>query len=78
MRRRTFLYQLAGAAVAAALPGPTPSFAAPRRRGGLPPHVLLIMADDLGYGDLGVTGRTDYRTPVLDQLARAGAQLTQA
>src|SRR3989337_3008899 len=48
--------------------------AAPRRR----PNVVLIMADDLGYGDLGVTGRTDYSTPVLDRLAREGVQLTQA
>jgi arylsulfatase A-like enzyme len=36
------------------------------------------MADDLGYGDLSLTGRTDYRTPVLDALARQGTVLTQA
>jgi arylsulfatase A-like enzyme len=39
---------------------------------------VFIMADDLGYGDLGFTGRKDYTTPRLDQLARAGVQLTQS
>jgi arylsulfatase A-like enzyme len=77
MDRRRFLHSLAGAAAVAALPSSRASWAAGPR----PPHrpnVLLIMADDLGYGDLGVTGRTDYRTPVIDQLARAGVQLTQS
>jgi arylsulfatase A-like enzyme len=78
MRRRTFLQHVAGAAMAASLPGALPAFAPRRHRGGLPPNLLLIMADDLGYGDLGVTGRTDYRTPVLDGLARAGMVLTDA
>jgi arylsulfatase A-like enzyme len=78
MRRRTFLQQLVGAAMAAALPGSLPAFGARAPRGSPRPNLLLIMADDLGYGDLGVTGRTDYRTPVLDGLARAGAVLTQA
>ena len=36
------------------------------------------MSDDLGYGDLGITGRTDYATPVLDGLAREGVRLSQA
>ncbi|HEU4883903.1 MAG TPA: sulfatase-like hydrolase/transferase [Longimicrobium sp.] len=77
MDRRRFVQSLAGAAVLAAVPGCGTSPAArpgPRRR----PNVLLIMADDLGYGDLGVTGRTDYSTPVLDRVAREGVQLTQA
>jgi arylsulfatase A-like enzyme len=77
MDRRRFLHSLAGAAAAAALPSPLGSWTARRPARHLP-NVVLIMADDLGYGDLGVTGRADYRTPVLDQLARAGVQLTQA
>ncbi len=36
------------------------------------------MADDLGYGDLSITGRSDYRTPAIDGLAREGVTLTQA
>src|SRR5262249_3117937 len=34
------------------------------------PNILFILADDLGYGDLSCYGRPDYRTPVLDDLAR--------
>ena len=41
-----------------------------------PPNVVLIFADDLGYGDLGFTGRTDIRTPHLDRLARDGMRFT--
>src|SRR6266853_1526640 len=38
------------------------------------PNVLFILADDLGYGDLSCYGRPDYRTPVLDGLARQGVK----
>jgi len=41
-----------------------------------PPNFLFILADDLGYGDLGCYGAPDCRTPHLDQLAREGVQLT--
>lgn len=41
-----------------------------------PPNVIVILADDLGYGDLSCYGSTLNRTPVLDQLAREGARLT--
>jgi len=40
-------------------------------------NVVLILADDLGYGDLGCYGAADSATPHLDRLARDGAQLTQ-
>ena len=43
--------------------------------GGTRPNIALIMADDLGYGDLGVYGATDTRTPNLDRLAREGTRL---
>src|SRR5215470_12253520 len=46
---------------------------APRR-----PNVLFILADDLGYGDLSCYGRPDYRTPVLDGLAKQGIQFMSA
>ena len=32
-----------------------------------PPNVLLIQADDLGYGDLSAYGQTQFRTPALDR-----------
>ncbi|HJM56617.1 MAG TPA: sulfatase-like hydrolase/transferase [Planctomycetota bacterium] len=40
------------------------------------PNVVLIMADDLGYHDLGSYGHPKIRTPFLDQLARDGLRLT--
>lgn len=39
------------------------------------PNVLIIVADDLGYADLGCTGATDIRTPNLDRLAATGVRL---
>jgi arylsulfatase A len=40
------------------------------------PNVVLIMTDDLGYGDLGSYGAPDIRTPHIDNLARDGVRLT--
>jgi N-acetylgalactosamine-6-sulfatase len=40
------------------------------------PNIVLIIADDLGYGDLGCYGCTDIRTPVLDHLATQGVRFT--
>ena len=42
------------------------------------PNVILIVADDLGYGDLGCYGQTKIRTPNLDRLAAEGLRFTQA
>ncbi len=42
-----------------------------------PPNFLFILADDLGYGDLGCYGQTRIRTPHLDQLAAQGARFTR-
>jgi arylsulfatase A-like enzyme len=42
------------------------------------PNILFILADDLGYGDLSCYGRPDYRTTVLDSLAREGVRFTSA
>lgn len=39
------------------------------------PSILLLLADDLGYGDLGCQGATDLRTPHLDELAASGIRL---
>ena len=41
-----------------------------------PPNVVLIMTDDLGYGDLGSYGSPDLRSPNIDSLARDGMRLT--
>lgn len=40
-----------------------------------PPHIVCLLADDLGYADVGFTGGTAIATPHLDALARGGAVL---
>jgi arylsulfatase A-like enzyme len=42
-----------------------------------PPNVVFLLADDLGYGDLGCFGQRKIRTPRLDRLAAEGLRLTQ-
>lgn len=41
------------------------------------PNVIFILADDLGYGDLGSYGQAVIRTPALDRMARQGIRFTQ-
>ena len=41
-----------------------------------PPSIVLIVMDDLGYGDIGAYGVPDARTPSIDRLAREGVKLT--
>ncbi len=49
---------------------PVPAAAPPR------PNVVLILADDLGYGDLSSYGATDLETPHIDRLAKEGIRFT--
>src|SRR5687767_11332532 len=41
------------------------------------PNIVVILADDLGYGDLGCYGHKKFRTPHLDRMAGEGVRLTQ-
>lgn len=43
-----------------------------------PPNVVLIFADDLGYGDLGCYGATKVQTPNIDRIAAEGRRFTDA
>ena len=63
----TVLLALATVTGAGQAPQPSPA----------PPNILLIQADDLGYGDLSVYGQTKFQTPALDKLAREGIRFTQ-
>jgi len=42
----------------------------------MPPNVIVVFVDDLGYGDLGCFGAKDIRTPHIDRLAHEGVKLT--
>ena len=56
-----------------ALLSPLAALAAPAR----PPNLIWIMADDLGYGDLGSYGQKVISTPHLDRMAQEGLRFTQ-
>lgn len=68
--RREFLRRSALGAMALATVGHAQP--APRR-----PNIIFIMADDLGYGDLGCYGQTRIKTPHIDKLAAEGMRFTQ-
>ncbi len=55
----------------------TSADALPAMRDDRAPNIVLIMADDLGYGELGSYGQRLIETPRLDQLAREGMRFTQ-
>lgn len=59
-------------ACTSAVAGAQPSRATASQR----PNVVLVITDDMGYGDLGSYGATDVRTPHIDALARGGVRLT--
>ena len=42
------------------------------------PNIVLILADDLGWAELGCYGNTFHETPNLDQLAEGGIRFTNA
>ncbi len=47
------------------------------KKNGDKPNIIYILADDLGYGDLGVYGQTKTETPNIDGLAASGMLFTQ-
>ena len=75
MNRRGFLARagMMGSAGAGALA----AMAQAADGGERPPNIVVIFADDLGYGDLGCTGHPTIHTPNLDRMAAEGMRLTQ-
>jgi arylsulfatase A-like enzyme len=55
----------------------TPAVLHPARAQQAKPNIVFIMADDLGYADVGFNGGKEIKTPTLDGLAAAGARLEQ-
>ena len=74
MRRRDFFRTLASSAAAATL-APVARAAEPKK---LPPNVVLVLVDDLGWTDLACFGSQYYETPNLDRLAAQGMKFTNA
>ena len=78
--RRDFLRVLCAGAGAAAISNCMPICllgAEQRNRKSKQPNMVVIFADDLGYGDLGCFGHPTIRTPNLDRMAIEGMKLTQ-
>src|SRR5688572_24878625 len=71
MKRAIFL-SLCGTLLFAGVLGAAENASAVRR-----PNIIFLLADDLGYGDIGAFGQKKIRTPNLDQLARDGMRFTQ-
>lgn len=70
--RREFMAGLAAAATAAL------HRSASAQTAQKPPNIVFILADDIGYGDLGCYGAKAVKTPNLDRLAREGLRFTDA
>ena len=70
MSRRALLFTGAGAAI---LPGVAMASSRGER-----PNIIVIYADDLGYGDLGCYGATSIKTPNVDRLAARGTRFVNA
>ncbi len=73
--RRNVLTTVLAASVAAAVCG-LPSAFGLKARAADRPNVVLLFADDLGYGDLGCQGHPKFKTPALDRMAAEGVRLT--
>src|SRR5581483_11438738 len=73
MDRRTVLKSLSAGAAAAVAPG-LHATGSKDRHG--KPNFIILLCDDLGYGDIGGYGNKLFKTPNIDRLAREGTLLT--
>lgn len=70
LNRRSFLKALSITAAATTLPGCTENLL--KSKSSKTPNIIYIMADDLGYRELGCYGQTKIKTPNIDRLAAQG------
>ncbi len=77
--RREFLkmagFAAAGAGTASLLPGCAGTVQTKKTKD-RKPNIIFILADDLGYGDVGCFGQETIQTPNIDKLAAEGMKLT--
>ncbi len=79
LNRRKFLNLVVGGITAATLPSTGCDNQLTKHKGAAAkrPNIIFIMADDLGYGDLGCYGQKEIKTPNIDRLADEGTRFMQ-
>jgi arylsulfatase A-like enzyme len=77
MDRREFM-KFVGAGAAGALASRHPVLGAPGTKEPRKPNIIFMLADDLGYGDVGCFGQKRIATPNIDALAAGGMRFTDA